>query len=727
MQTEAKASPRKSGRGGGTRASTCDPLLLCLVHLTRHVNKPVSSAEVASLSNERGGRMTTQGFRLVATKLGYRTSVLRISSTHLLEAPLPFVLIGRNAAAPRLIVERRNGDLFALDPANDERKRMTLAEAEFFAEESISVRPATADGKEEDWRHLLRRRARGAVRELLLASLLINIFVLAPPLFLMAIFNKVITFGALDTLHVLALGMLAVYGFDVLLRGIRGYVSNHTAARLDALLGSEVVQRLLRLPYRHFESTSVGLLNERLRQLDVIRQFFAGQMPLILIDLAFVALFLGVLFVISGTIAWIAAAAVPVFVLLSFVCHQAQKRYVEEGFLSQAAKTSVLAETVNNAVTIKSLGLESEIERRWGERLALAATTGFQANNLSSVVAAAGSGLQHLVILGIIYIGAREVIAGELSLGALIAANLLAARILGPARKVVSAWAQLQEVRAAFRRLDAIMEETPEAAPGELAPLPELSGAIALEDLTLQVAPDRPPVLKDVSLGIAPGSIVVIVGSSGAGKTTLVRALQGVYQATVGRVLLDGIDIRHIPPAQLRAQVAVVPQEVQLFAGTIRENIAIGLHAVDPSRVVAAAKFVGAHDFIERLPEGYETRLSDSGAGLSAGQKQLICIARALIRNPRILIMDEATSALDRDTERRLMTNLKRAGKGRTIVMVSHRPAPAAIADQVLRVADGKVAPLAVQAKLVQLSPGDEPARVSLASGAAPEPQVSHG
>ena len=723
MQTEAKADPCKSRRGGAAGAAAFDPLLLCLVRLTRHFNKPVSSAEIASLSRERNGRMTVQDLRLVATKLGYRTTVFSVSGTRLLEAPLPFVLVGRDGAAPRLIVERGNGDLFALDPASGERKRLPLAEAEAFAQELIAAKPATADRRAEDWRHLLRRRARGAIRELLLASLLINLFVLAPPLFLMAIFNKVITFGALDTLHVLALGMLAVYGFDGLLRGIRGYVSNHTAARLDALLGSEVVQRLLRLPYRHFESTSVGLLNERLRQLDVIRQFFAGQMPLVLIDLAFVALFLGVLFVISGTIAWIAAAAIPVFVLLSLACHRAQKRHVEQNFLSQAAKTSVLAETVNNALTIKSLGLETEIERRWGERLALAATTGFQANNLSSIIAAVGSGLQHLVVLGIIYIGAREVIAGELSLGALIAANLLAARTLGPARKVVSAWAQLQEVRAAFRRLDAIMEEAPEAVPGELAPLPELSGAIALEDLTLQVAPDRPPVLRDVTLEIAAGSTVVIVGASGAGKTTLVRALQGIYRAAGGRVLLDGIDVRHIPPAQLRSQVAVVPQEVQLFAGTIRENIAIGLHAVDPARVAAAAKFVGAHDFIERLPDGYETRLSDSGAGLSAGQKQLICIARALIRNPRILIMDEATSALDRDTERRLMANLKRAGKGRTIVMVSHRPAPAAIADRVLRVADGKVAPLDLQAKLVQLAPGDEPARVSLAA----EARASHG
>ncbi len=684
-----------------------DPLLAALGHLTRRFNRPVTLAEIRSLCPGGAGPLDPQSFRLVARRLGFRISNARVTRHSVAQLPAPFLLVPRRRDGAYLLLERDGAGFVSSDPVTGARRRMTADEAVAAGREAILIKPVADKVEASAWRRLLRKRLGGAIRELLLASLLINLFVLAPPLFLMTVFNKVIAYGALDTLHVLMIGMIAVYGFDALLRGLRGYISSHTAARLDALIGSEVVHRLFRLPYRHFEATSLGVINERLRQLEVIRQFFSGQMPLVLVDMAFVVLFLGVLFAISAQIAWLALAAIPLFVLISLLCHRPQARLVEQSFQTQAAKTSVLAESVNNAITVKSLGLEPEIDRRWGERLAQSAATGFKAGNLVSAVAAAGNGLQHMVILAIVYFGALEVIAGNLSLGALIAANLLGARILGPARKIVSAWSQLQEVRAAFRRLDGIMEAAPESAPGAVTESPTLSGRIDFEEVTLRLSPDRPAVLDKVSLAIEPGSIVALVGASGAGKTSLVRSLQGIYRADAGRVLLDGVDVGHIPPAHLRAQMAVVPQEIQLFAGSVRENIAIGLDGVDPQRVVAAAKFVGAHGFIERLPQGYDTPLTESGSGLSAGQRQLICIARAVIRNPRILVLDEATSALDGETEKHLMANLKRAHGGRSIIIVSHRPAPVAIADRVLRVEGGIVTPLAARPRLVRLPPRD--------------------
>ena len=485
--------------------------------------------------------------------------------------------------------------------------------------------------------------------------------------------------------------MVAVHAFDLVLRIVRGYISSHTGARMDALVGSEVMHHFLSLPYRHFESTPTGMINERMRQLDSIRNFFTGQMPMTLVDLGFVFVFVAVLFMIHQTLALITLGVMPIFVLVSALFHRRQKRLVEDSFMAQAAKASTLSETVNNALSVKSLGLESEVERRWEGRLAASALTSFRANHLNNAVASIGHVLQLATSLAILFIGARLVISGQLSVGGLIASNILATRAIAPLRNVVMAWSQLQEVRAAFRRIDEIMDIPVEAQPGEVAPSPRLAGQLALDNASFAFDPEQPPVLKGVDLTIDSGGILGIVGPSGSGKTTLAKLLQGLYMPSDGRVLIDGTDIAHISPPALRQQIGVVPQETQLFAGTVRDNIAMGSSIKDPERVVAVAKFVGAHDFIQRLPKGYDTNLGERGVGLSAGQRQLLCIARALIRNPRILILDEATSDLDPVTEENFMRNLRRASRGRTIVVISHRTAPLNVADRVALLIDGSI------------------------------------
>jgi PrtD family type I secretion system ABC transporter len=536
---------------------------------------------------------------------------------------------------------------------------------------------------------------RPVILKLAATSFVINVLGLATPLFMMLVLNRVIgrdpPTGGASVMTVLCAGMLIAYGLDFALRVARGWLSARTGARLDTLMSAEVLHHLVQLPYRHFERTPSGVIVERLRQLDVLRNFFTGQMPVLAIDIAFVALFLAATFAISATLGMVATATIPILVGVSLATHRAQRRLTDESFQALAAKSSTLTETVANAATIKALGLEAEVEKRWQARVEQSAWMSFRANNLANIATSASGSLQLVASLVIVVIGVHEVVDHRMTVGALIAANMLATRALQPMRQLVAAWHQLQAVGAAFKRIDALMREAAESPPGELAPMPALMGDIVFERVSYRADDQTPAILRDTDLVVAAGEILGIVGPSGSGKTTIANLIQGLFKPTAGRVLVDGTDIAHISPAQLRAQIGCVPQDVQLFTGSVRENIAMGVVDKDPGRVVAVAKFVGAHDFIQRLPQGYNTVLGERGQGLSTGQRQLLCIARALIRNPRILILDEATSALDPATEEQLLRQLKANTRGRTVIMITHRLAPLAIADRVALVMDGRV------------------------------------
>jgi ABC-type bacteriocin/lantibiotic exporter with double-glycine peptidase domain len=342
-------------------------------------------------------------------------------------------------------------------------------------------------------------------------------------------------------------------------------------------------------------------------------------------------------------------------------------------------------------LTVKSLALEPEMERRWEVRLANSAFTSYRAGNLSNVAATLGYLLQMVASLAILSVGAILAIEGEMTVGALIACNMLANRVLVPLRVIATAWHQVQETKEAFRRINEVMEEAAETPPGTASPTPELRGRIQFEAVDFSFEPGQAPTLRGIDLSIDKGSVIGVIGPSGSGKSTLAKLMQGLYRPSAGRVTIDGTDVQHMSLQALRQQIGVVPQDNQLFAGTVRENIQMGALSRDPDRVVAVAKFVGAHDFIQRLPKGYETVLGERGVGLSNGQRQLLCIARALVRNPRILILDEATSDLDPVAEDFLLRNLQRAARGRTIVIVTHRLAPLAIADRVALLIEGRI------------------------------------
>ncbi len=682
--------PRKiAGRNPPPDAPAATSLARAFEQLCRQLGRPFSAAEIRAAAPPSESGMTLGNLLLAAERLGFKAAEFKPDAGSLAQMPPPFLVLGRRPGEGWLAEARIKDHLVLREPGGG-RSVLQLETVADLAQRVVLLKALAAPADQREWRDTIMRRLRPVLWELGLASVVINLLALATPLFLMTVYNKVINHGALQTLDVLALGMITLFVFEWLLRSLRSYVASHTGGRLDAALGSEVIHHLVHLPLGTFEAVPTGQILERTRQLDQLRQFFTSQMPLLLVDLLFVGLFVAVLFYLDVRMGLITLVAMPLFWGLSMLGRGPHRRLVEEGFSAAAAKASSLGETVSQALTVKALGLEPEMERRFKERLAEAAWTGFRVSKLGGLIASSGQALQHVVALVIVYVGARAIIAGDMSIGALIAATILTARTLAPLRQVVGAWQQLQTVRTAFARLDELMNE-----PSDLAPAPgpalALKGHIRFEQVSYRYADGAPPALDRVDLEIAPGQVLGVVGAPGSGKSTFAKLLLGLAQPDHGRVLIDELDVRLWSPAVLRQQVGVVPQEVQLFAGSIAENIGMG--ALDRSfeRVVAAAKFVGAHEFIQRLPGGYDTRLGERGGGLSAGQRQLISIARALIRNPRLLVLDEATSGLDAATEEALLLNLKRASRGRTIVMITHRLAALAIADRVVLLGDGRI------------------------------------
>ncbi|HEY4135446.1 MAG TPA: peptidase domain-containing ABC transporter [Alphaproteobacteria bacterium] len=677
---------------GGPDPAKPDTLLLCLARMSVLLGKQTSLAEIRSATPLPTGRMKVEDFIRAAGRLGYKVGPRDVTAASLATMPLPFVLLGEDGEA-KVVLERRKDEYTLFDPnrANNETLR-SAALLDWSNGSALLMAPISDTGRGlAGWQSLISKRLRAALIEIGIASLVINLFALGAPLFSMTVYNKVIGQQAVDTLAVLAIGMLTLYAFEGTLRALRGYIASHSGARLDALIGSEVMHKLMRLPLSHFETTPAGMISERLRQLETLRQFFTGATPMAIADLCFVFIFVAAQFFIDLRMGVVLLVVMPLFVLLSFFTHKAQKKLLDQSFQALAAKASVMTETANNAMTIKSLGLEPEIEKRWEDHLARTAWTGYRSAQLSNTLSTLGGVLQNVASLVVIVIGARWAIAGEMTVGSLIASSILTSRAIAPMRQVVSTWGQVQELRAALDRLDVIMQAPAEPEPGALGPAPRLAGGITLEDVSFAYGEELPKVLESISLNIKPGEAIGIVGPSGSGKSTLARIIQGLYKPNEGRALLDGTDVEHIAPAAVRSQIGVVPQEIQLFAGTVRENIGMGLGPEAAERIVGAARFVGAHDFIMRLPKGYETQLSERGVGISAGQRQLLCIARALARNPRILILDEATSALDPETEGTLLRNLKRAAEGRTILMITHRAAPLTIVDRVIVVTNGRI------------------------------------
>jgi ATP-binding cassette, subfamily B, bacterial HlyB/CyaB len=542
------------------------------------------------------------------------------------------------------------------------------------------------------WFFQAMHKYRRLLAEVLVASFFLQLFALVSPLFFQVVIDKVLVHRGLTTLDVLVIGLLTVSVFEAVLGGLRTYVFAHTTNRIDVELGARLFRHLLALPLAYFEARRAGDSVARVRELENIRNFLTSSALTLVVDLAFTSVFLGVMFYYAPLLTWIVVGSLPFYVVLSVAVTPVFRRRLDEKFERGAENQAFLVESITGIETLKAMAVEPQMQRRWEEQLAGYVRASFGVLSLGNWASQAVQLINKLVTGLTLYFGAYLVIEGSLSVGELVAFNMLAGRVAQPVLRLAQLWQDFHQARLSVARLGDILNSHPEPAhtPGRAA-LPAIRGTITFDHVTFRYRPDGPPVLHDVNLHIPAGQVVGIVGPSGSGKSTLTKLVQRLYVPENGRVLVDGVDLGVVDVAWLRRQVGVVLQENLLFNRTIRENIALADPGMPMQRVIAAAELAGAHEFIADLPHGYDTVVGERGASLSGGQRQRIAIARALIGDPRILIFDEATSALDYESERVVQENMRKIAQGRTVLIIAHRLSTVRRADRIVTLEHGRL------------------------------------
>jgi subfamily B ATP-binding cassette protein HlyB/CyaB len=535
------------------------------------------------------------------------------------------------------------------------------------------------------------RKYRQPLTEVLTGSFFVQLFALLTPLFFQVIIDKVFVHRGLSTLEVLALGLVMLSVFEVVLGGLRTYLLAHTSNRIDVELGARLFRHLFALPLAYFHTRRVGDTIARVRELDNIRQFLTSAALTLALDLFFALLFLIVLFIYSPLLTLIVALSLPCYLLLSLGVTPSFRTRLNERFRRGSENQSFLVEAVSGVETVKSMALEPVMQRRWEEQLAAYVSASFRVITLGTVASQTAAMVNKITTVLILFFGAELVIANKLTVGELVAFNMIASQLAAPVLRIAQLWQEFQQVRLSVDRVGDILNTTPEPGQAGQAALPAIHGDIAMENVTFRYRIDGQPALREVSLAIPAGQVIGIVGSSGSGKSTLAKLIQRLYVPETGRVLVDGVDLALADPAWLRRQIGVVLQENILFNRTVRENIALADPGMAMERVIEAAQLAGAHEFILSLPEGYNAIIGERGASLSGGQRQRIAIARALIGNPRILIFDEATSALDYESEAAIQANMRRICAGRTVLLIAHRLSTLRNADRIITIEQGRL------------------------------------
>lgn len=690
---------------GGQEADS-DRWLHAFLVVQRLMNGNLTAAEIQRRSGFHRPLEPTD-LPEVATACGMTVEAVQLRRIDPCNLPVP-ALAETVDGSVRVIARSDETGVFATDPATARQERIPPEEIDRCLTGRLYLF-RNASGDNSGQRFGLRTfvpgllRYRGAVVQLLGASLFIQVFAMATPLFTMVVIDRVLTTGSMSTLDVLILGLAAIAIFDLLIGILRGSLLANITNRVDLDIVARLFHHLTRLPMSYYSGRKTGDTVARVRELESVRQFLTGPTLTALVDFVFAFVFILVMLLFSVKLTLIVLGAIGVMLAMYAVVAPIMKQRLEARFASAADSQSFLVEAVSGMETVKSLSMEPQMQRQWEDRVVDQTRFSRESERMTANLSQAAQFINKGTIALTLWLGAQAVIAGTLTAGQLIAFNMMVGRVMAPSMRLAQLFQQFSQTRVSIHRLGEIFNVRPEPERHDVADsLPAMRGAVRFEQVSFRYQHDLPDALHEVSLSVAPGEVVGIVGSSGAGKSSLLRLLQRLYVPQEGRILVDGVNIAEIDPAWLRRQIGAVTQDSVLFNATVRENIAAARPDLSIDEVEHAARLAAADTFIRALPKAYDTPVGERGAQLSVGQRQRIALARALAAKPRMLLLDEPTSALDAVSERVIQDNLDEIVAQRTVFIVAHRLSTLRVCNRLLVFEGGRLVEEGTPRELLQ-------------------------
>jgi len=689
-----------------------DTALACLVHVAAHFKIPADYSQIARAYIVDKDGVDTVGLLRAAGDLGLRARKFEgITFEHLTKMPRPCVCRMKNGTYVLYRGVNKQGAPLLLDPGAGKQgfaDRRAFAQ-EFSGEVILFARRFSIEKLKDKvekfgfgWFLPVVAKYKSFLLKVLGISLLLQVFGLLTPFFTQTIIDRVLTHRSVSTMDVMISGMILVALFNQWMTALRTYLFIHTTNKIDVTLSSHLFRKVTELPVKYFDKWQVGDVVSRMGELETIRNFLTGSALTVVLDMVLAVVYLTVMFVYSSTLSYIVWVTIPLYIVLNAVIAPVFKKRINERFLLASEQQSFTIEAVTGVRTVKTMGVEQTFVDRYEEVLTRYLKSALSVLNIANAAGCIGLFLSLTFNLAILWIGAYQVMEGAITVGELIAFQMLAGQVIAPVLRIVNMWQYFQQIRVSMARLGDIMDEKSEPAfnPNRTT-LPQLKGDMFFDKVNFRYKADGKNVLTDVSVRIPAGAHVGIVGRSGSGKSTLTKLIQRLYVPESGRVLVDGVDIAQVETAWLRRQIGIVLQENFLFAGTIKENIAIAMPNIDEEAVMRAAKLAGVDDFVKDMPQGYDTFVGERGSLLSGGQRQRVAIARALLLDPRILIFDEATSALDTESEQKILANMANIAKGRTTITIAHRLSTVRDCDAILAMDHGRIVEAGTHAELM--------------------------